>query len=69
MKYSLPRNTYVTLKVYDVIGKEVGVLTDGYETAGEHSINYDASRLPSGIYFYTLKTDGFTDTKKMTLLK
>jgi choice-of-anchor B domain-containing protein len=69
IKYSLPKNTYVTIKVHDIIGRQVAALTDGYETAGEHTINYDASRLPSGVYFYTLKTEEFSDTKKMTLLK
>ena len=69
IEYSLSKNTYVTIKVFDEIGRQVGVLVDGYEFAGAHKVNYDASRLASGIYFYSMQTDGFYETKKMTLIK
>lgn len=67
--YELPKNSNVTLKVYDALGKQVGLLADNYEDAGSHVINYDASRLATGIYFYRLAAGGFTDTKKMILVK
>lgn len=67
--YSLPKNVYVTIRIYNVQGKEIGVLVDKYETAGDHFVSYDASNLPSGIYFYTIKAGDYTETKKMALLK
>jgi hypothetical protein len=69
IKFSLPKNSFVNIKVYDITGKETAQLVDDYKTAGEYEVNYDAANLASGIYFYTLKTDGFTDTKKMMLVK
>ncbi|HDY90240.1 MAG TPA: T9SS type A sorting domain-containing protein, partial [bacterium] len=47
----------------------VSVLKDGIHKAGKHSITWNAIGMPSGIYFYTLKADGFTETKKILLLK
>ncbi|MCI0450178.1 MAG: choice-of-anchor B family protein [Chlorobi bacterium] len=69
IEYSLPKNIYVTLKVYNVLGKEVATLVDKFETAGNHKVSYDASNLPSGAYFYQIKTNDFSQTKKMTLVK
>ncbi len=59
----------VTLKVYDVLGKEVATLVNNELEAGTHSVNFDASHLSSGIYFYTLKAGSFIQTNKMLLLK
>ena len=69
IEYALPQNSFVTLKVYDVTGKEVSELVDGLRSAGNYEINFDASNLNSGVYFYTLITEGFTETKKMLLIK
>lgn len=69
ISYSVPKNVYVTLKVYNIIGKEVATLIDRFETAGEHSFTYDAANMPSGAYFYTLKAGDYTETKKMVLVK
>jgi choice-of-anchor B domain-containing protein len=69
IKYSLPKNSYVTMKVYDLVGRQVGLLVDEYKSAGEYSVNYDASLLSSGVYFYTLEAEGFAETKKLTLIK
>jgi len=60
---------FVSLKVYDNLGKEVAVLVNGYLNSGNYKYTFDASNLASGIYFYKLSTDGFTDTKRMTILK
>jgi photosystem II stability/assembly factor-like uncharacterized protein len=54
IQYSLPSNGVASLKVYDVTGKQVAVLTDGYQVAGNHTALLDASTLPSGVYFYRL---------------
>ena len=67
--YSLREKDHVTLIVYDILGKEVARLVDGIQTEGEHSINFDGSNLPSGMYIYQLKGSNFTISKKMLLIK
>ncbi|MCY7362260.1 MAG: DUF1501 domain-containing protein [Ignavibacteria bacterium] len=72
INYTLKKSSNVSLKVYDVSGKIVQTLTDSFKSAGEYSVTFDVSgrsQLSSGIYFYKLKTDGFEDTKRMTLIK
>jgi hypothetical protein len=59
----------VTLKVYDVIGKEVASLVNEKQEAGKHIVNFNASGLASGIYIYTLRTDNYSSSKKLLLLK
>ncbi len=59
----------VILKVYDILGNEVATLVNENKPAGNYEINFNASSLTSGIYFYTIQAGSFTDTKKMTLLK
>jgi hypothetical protein len=59
----------ITLKVYDMLGREVAVLVNEVETAGSHIVKYDASKLASGVYFYQLRAGSFIETKKMLLLK
>lgn len=69
IKFSMPENSYVTLKVFNVLGKEVQTLVEGNQQKGTYNISFDASNLPSGIYFYTLRTNNFVETKKMMLVK
>lgn|GEM_PF-4763143 len=69
INYQIPNNNYVTLKVYDMLGNVVKTLIDGYKTQGNYSINFNASSLSNGIYFYQLKAGSFISTKKMLLLK
>jgi hypothetical protein len=69
IKYTLGERSAVTLKVYDVLGNEVANLVNTTQEAGQHSINFDASSLSSGLYIYTLNTGNFTSSKKMMLLK
>jgi hypothetical protein len=69
IKYSLPQNQFVKINVYDVSGKLVNELVNGFKLAGEHNVNFNALSLPSGIYFYELQAGEFTDTKKMMLIK
>ena len=59
----------VTLKVFDILGKERATLVNNEQVAGSYKIEYDASLLASGIYFYSLKAGDFVSTKKMILLK
>jgi len=62
-------SSWQTLKVYDVLGKEVATLVDEYRIAGSYEINFNANSLSSGIYFYKLTAGSFVETKKMILLR
>lgn len=69
ISWQLPVSSHQALKIYDVLGNEVAVLVDEFREAGYHSVIFDASGLSSGIYFYTLQTEGFIQTKKLLLMK
>jgi len=69
INYQIPSSNYVTLKVYDILGNLVKTLVDGYKAKGKYSINFDASSLARGIYFYQLKAGEFNSFKKMLLVK
>ena len=60
---------FVTLKVYDVLGKEVATLVNEEKVAGNYEVNFDASKLASGIYYYQMRAGEYVETKKMILLK
>ncbi|RPI18562.1 MAG: T9SS C-terminal target domain-containing protein [Ignavibacteriae bacterium] len=67
--YNLPVNGFVTLKVYDITGREVKTLVNENQTRGSKEITFDGSNFASGIYFYSLTVNEFTATKKMILVK
>jgi len=69
IRYSLPVSGPVTLKVFNLLGMEVATLFSGDQVSGKHEVTFDATRLSSGVYFYTLEAGGVTMTKKMTFLK
>ena len=69
IKYSVPELSYVTLKVFDVLGQEIITLINEEKPAGTYEIEFVVTVLPSGIYFYKLQTEDFFETKKMLLLK
>lgn len=69
IKFDIAKNTNVKLKIYDVTGKEVLKITDAYMNAGSYSYSWNASGFASGIYFYRLETDDFTEVKKMIMVK
>ena len=69
INYQLPQDGFVTIKVYDMLGKEIATLVDGSRTAGYHNVNFDASRLTSGIYIYTINANNYVQSKKMILMK
>jgi hypothetical protein len=69
INYSLAEISAVTLKVYDVLGNEVATLVNTTQEAGKHNVTFDAAKLASGLYIYTLNTGNFTSSKKMMLLK
>jgi hypothetical protein len=69
INYALPNSGFVTLKVYDMLGREVVKLISENKVAGNYSVDFNASNLTSGVYFYRLEVNGFIDTKKMLLIK
>jgi len=69
IKYQIPEMSFVTIKVYDVLGNEIVTLVNEEKSAGSYEIEFDATGLPSGIYFYQLKAGSFIQTKKMILIK
>jgi len=69
MNWTLQERDFITLSIYNTIGELVSTLIDEEKTAGNYSVTFDASELPSGIYFYRLVTPKATITKKMVLTK
>ena len=69
INYSIPRASSVSLKVYDIIGNEVATLVNEFKSPGNYLVQFDASKLSSGVYFYRIQTEYFTMTKKLLLLK
>ncbi len=69
IKFSIPKNTEVSVKFYDALGNEVDDYFSGYLNAGTYNVTFDGSKLSSGVYFYKLQTKEFTDIKKMMLIK
>ncbi len=69
LKYSVKEKGFVSLKVYDLLGKEVADLVNEDKDIGHHSVNFNASELPSGIYIYSIKVNDFSKSNKVLLLK
>jgi hypothetical protein len=69
IRYGLPNRSHVTLAVFNTLGQQVAILKNGEQDAGFHEVQFDGSRLASGIFFYRLQAGTFTETKKLILLK
>jgi hypothetical protein len=69
ISFQLAVNSFASLKVYDVLGREVATLVNEELKPGTYEVDWDGSNFPSGIYFYSLVADGFVETKKMVLIK
>ena len=69
INFSIPKQSFVSLKIYDMLGKEVSQLVSEIKTAGVYSIDFNALNLSSGTYFYQLKAGDFSDIKRMMLIK
>jgi hypothetical protein len=69
INYTLAKSGNITLKVYNLLGSEVATLIDGFMEAGKYSVKFNAKDFTSGVYFYTIKTNNFTSTRKMLLIK
>jgi hypothetical protein len=69
IEFSIPSAQFVTLKVYDLLGQEVATLVNGQQTAGTHRVQWNASSLSTGFYFYKMETGNFLQTRKLMLMK
>src|SRR5574342_625908 len=69
IRYSIPQTTFVSLKIYDILGNEIAALVNEEKQIGNYEVEFKGDRLSSGIYFYNLKAGEFSETKKMIILK
>ena len=69
IKYSVPKQSFVIIKIFDILGREVKTLVNEIRTAGSYEVDFNASYLASGVYFYRMESGDFTDVKKLVLLK
>ncbi len=69
INYQLPQSGFVTLKIYDILGEEIAILVNEQRNQGRYSVNFDASRLASGVYIYQIRVNNYISSKKMLLLK
>jgi hypothetical protein len=69
IKFAIPKQGFVTVKVYDLLGREITRLVNDVKLPGEYSVDFDGTNIASGVYFYKLDVNGFSDVKKMLLIK
>lgn len=69
IRYDIPTSSWVKLKVYDILGREVAVLVNEMESPGYKQVTFNASSLPTGVYTYRLTARSFVQTRKMVLMK
>ncbi len=69
INFSVPKQGFVNLKIYDVLGREVKTLVNEVKSPGVYSVDFNGSELSSGVYFYRMESNGFTDIKKMMMIK
>jgi len=69
INFALPKQGFVTMKIYDVLGREVKTLVNEVKTPGNYIVEFNANELASGVYFYKIEVNGFVDVKKMMLIK
>jgi hypothetical protein len=69
IKYSIPKESFVKIAIYDILGKEIATLVNEGKPTGNYEIQFNASNLPSGVYFYRMQAGNFIETKKMVLIK
>jgi hypothetical protein len=69
IRYGLPTQSHVTMKVYNLLGQEVATLVDGLEEKGYKTVEFNAGNLSSGVYFYRIQAEGFNEVRKLTIIK
>jgi len=69
IKFDLPKDVLVSIKIFDMLGREIRTLVNDYKTAGSYTISFNGSDLSSGIYYFKIKAEDFEQVRKMMLLK
>ena len=69
IEYYLPKEVQITLEIYNISGQKIATVDSGRKNAGKHTVVWDARGLPSGVYFYTLRAEGYVKTGKALLMK
>jgi len=69
ISYSVPKTSFVAIKVYDVLGKEITTLVNGEKSVGDYEVEFNGRNLSSGVYFYKMQAGDFVETKKLILMK
>ena len=69
IEYKIPESNFVEIKIYDVLGKEIMTLVNGYKSEGIYKVQFNTDNLPSGVYLYRIKAGNFSETKKMILMR
>jgi len=69
ISYSIPKNSNVNLKIYDMLGREVRTLASGFQRAGDYILMFNSGDLSSGVYFYRLTAGDYSDVKRMVIIK
>jgi len=69
LRYSIPKTSVVTISIYDLLGRAVTVLVDDYQQAGLYQVTWDAKKMPTGIYFYKIRTASYEETRQMLLVQ
>jgi len=69
INFSIPNSGIIQIKIYDILGKEIKTILNEFTQAGNYEVEFDGSNLPSGVYFYRLKANNYSLTKKMLLAK
>lgn len=69
IQYALPEDNYVTIKIYDVLGKEVITLINEFRSAGRYNVTFNGENFSSGLYYYKIESGNFSQVKKMILIR
>ncbi|HED06131.1 MAG TPA: T9SS type A sorting domain-containing protein, partial [Ignavibacteria bacterium] len=69
INYTVPKNSFVIIRVYDILGNEVTTLVNGEKSVGNYNVQFNGSNLASGIYFYSMHAGNYVETKKLILMK
>ena len=69
IQYELPNDNFVSIKVFDILGKEIFELVNEFKSAGRYKVTFNGSNLPSGIYYYKMESGKFSRVKKVILIK
>ncbi|MCI0472838.1 MAG: T9SS type A sorting domain-containing protein, partial [Ignavibacteria bacterium] len=67
--YQMPVDSRITIRIYDILGQVIATLYEGYQTAGHHSVTWDAGNHPTGVYYCRMTAPGFVQTSTLTLVR